>query len=103
MTGDERIEIDEVRDAVGDMLERARDDEAAIGESDQHDLVQILVEDVVHDVADMRAEADLRAGEMNALADAGQAGARHFVSRGAEQGPHMPKAVGAAPSAVNQN
>src|SRR6188768_4069418 len=92
-----------MRDALGDMLERAGDDEAAIGKSDQDDVVEILVQHVIDDVADMRAEADQRAGKVHPLADAGQARARHLVPFGAEQSAHMPEAMGAAPGAVNQD
>ena len=47
----ERVEVDEVANALGDVAKRAGDDAAAVGEADQHDAVEILVEHVVDDVA----------------------------------------------------
>ena len=51
-----------------------RDDEAAIGKAQQHDVLQVLVQHLVDHVAHMRAQVHQRAGQAHALAHAGEAG-----------------------------
>jgi hypothetical protein len=92
-----------MRDARRNVLERAGDDEAAIGKPDQNDVAEILVEDVIDDVADVGAEAHQWAGMVNPFANAGQARRRHVVLSGTKQPAHVPETVRAAPSPVNQN
>src|SRR5437016_4394541 len=67
---DKCIEIDKVRNALRDVLQRAGDDKATIREANENDLVEILVQYVIDDVADVRTEADQRAGKMNPFANA---------------------------------
>src|SRR6267154_4365972 len=55
--GHKCIEIDEMRDALGNMRERAGDNEATVGKADQDDVVEVLVQHVIDHVADMCTEA----------------------------------------------
>jgi hypothetical protein len=45
-----------------------------------HDVPEILVRDRVDDVGDVRGQADLGAGQVHALTDAGKAGREHLVA-----------------------
>ena len=75
---------------------------AAVGEAEQHD-VPVLVEHVVDDVLDVRAERDLRAREVHALADARQARREHLVAGRLQAAPYVAEAVGAGPGAVDED
>ena len=68
----ESIEKDEVTHPVCDMLERAGHDEPAVGEAQQRDLIQILIEDVVDDIADMCTEIDRRARQVCSFTETGK-------------------------------
>jgi hypothetical protein len=48
--------LDEMRDTLGNMRERAGDNEAAVGKPDQDNVVEVLVQHVIDHVADMCAE-----------------------------------------------
>ncbi len=64
---DERIEIDEGFDSLGDAVRRARDDAAAVRVAAEHDVGELLPTNQVHDVGDMRVESDLRRNQVRAL------------------------------------
>ena len=91
------------RDAVGDVLERTGHDEAAVREADQRDLVQVLEQHVVHEVAHVGAQVDQRARQVDALAEAGEARREDRVAGGLQQPPDMAEAVRAAPRAVDED
>ena len=82
-----------MRDTLGNMRERAGDNEAAVGKSDQHDVVEILVQHVIDHVADMGAEAHQRTGKVYPFTNPRQARRRHVVAFGAKQPAHMSKTV----------
>jgi hypothetical protein len=71
-----------VADPIGDMLEGAGHDETAIGESHEDDLVEVFVQHVVDDVADVRRQVHLRARQVDPLADARKARREHVVAGG---------------------
>src|SRR5262249_59867525 len=77
--GHERIQVHQVADPVGDVLERPGDHQPAVGEPQQHDAPQVLIQHRVRDVGDVRGQADLRAGQVRPLTDAGQAGGEDLV------------------------
>ena len=56
------------------------DDESAVGESEQDDDVEILVERLVDHVLHVRRQVHLRARQMGPFADAGQARREHLVT-----------------------
>ena len=103
IVGHERVEVHEVADPLGDVLEGTGDDEPAVGEAEQHDPGQILVQHLVDDVADMGAEVDHRAGEVGPLADAGQARGEHLMARRRQPAPNVTEPVGPAPATVHQH
>jgi hypothetical protein len=92
-----------VPDPFGDVPERPGDHEPAVGEAQQHDAAEILVPDGVDDVGDVRGQAHLRAGQVGALADAGQARREDLVPGRPERAAHLAEAVRAAPRAVDQD
>ena len=73
VVGHERIEIDQLRDAVPRAVGDAGRDHAAIAVADQRDVAQILVLDDVENVLDVGFEIDRRIGQMLALAETGVA------------------------------
>ena len=75
----ESVEINQMADPVSDVLKRAGDNEAPVGKAEQHDVVQVFIQDLVRDIQDVRGEIDLRAAQVRALAQAGQAGCEHLV------------------------
>ena len=89
--------------ALGDVLERAGHHEPAVGEPEQHDGIEILVENLVDDVLDVRAEPDLRACQVHALADAREARREDLMARALQPAPHVPEAVCAGPGPVDEN
>ena len=56
---------------------------------------------MIDHVADVRTEADQRAGKVNSFTDAGQARCRYVVLLRTEQSSHVPKAVCTTPSTVS--
>ena len=102
VAGDERVEVHEVTDAIGDVLQRPRHHHTAVGIPEQHDAVEILVEDLVDDIVDVRAERDLRARQVRALTDAGEAGCEDLVPGRLQAAPHVPEAVRAGPGPVDE-
>ena len=54
------VEEDEVADAVDRPVGGAGDHQAAVAVADEHDVVEVLVEEDVGDVGDVRLEVDVR-------------------------------------------
>ena len=103
VAGHEGVEVDEVADPVGDVGEAAGHHHPAVGEAEQHDAVEVLVEDVVDDVAHVGAEVDLRTAEVGPLAEAGEAGREDVVAGALEPAADVTEAVGAAPRSMHQH
>jgi len=101
--GHERVQVDQVRHPVGDVLEGAGHDHAAIGEAEQHDVGQVLVEDRVHHVEHVGGQVDLRRRQVRALPDAGQGRSEHLMPRLAQRPADQTESPGAAPRPVHQN
>ena len=53
--GHEGVEVHEVAHPVADVVEAAGHDHAAVGEAEEHDLVEVLVEHLVDDVLDVQS------------------------------------------------
>ena len=90
-------------DAIGHVFQAPGDDDPAVGEPDQDDVVQVLVEDHVGDVGDVRGEAHLRARQVGSLADPGQARGEHDVTGGGEETADVPEAVRPFQRSVDQH
>ena len=103
VVGHEGVEVHEVADPLGDVLQRSGDHDPAVGEPEQHDVGEVLVEDLVDDVADVGGEVDLRAHEVDPLADAREARGEHLVALGGQEGPHLAEAVRPTPRTVHQH
>src|SRR4029077_7993892 len=103
VTGHEGIEIDQVTHPVADVLQGPGDHEAPVGEPEQHDAVKILIQDGVDDVGDVGGQAHLRAGEVDALTDTGEARREDLVPGRPERTADLAEAVCAAPRPVHQN
>ena len=101
--GHERVQVDQVRYPVGDVLEGAGHDHAAVGEAEQHDVGQVLVEDRVHHVEHVGGQVDLRRRQVGALSDAGQGRGEHLVPRLAQRPADQTEAPRPAPRPVHQN
>ena len=101
--GHERVQVDQVRYPVGDVLEGAGHDHAAVGEAEQHDVGQVLVEDRVHHVEHVSGQVDLRRRQVGALSDAGQGRGEHLVPRLAQRPADQTEAPRPAPRPVHQN
>ena len=65
--------------------------------------MQILVQDGVDDVGDVGRQAHLRAGEMDALTDTGEARREDFVPGRSERAADLAEPVRASPRPVHQN
>ena len=103
VVGDERVEEHEVADPVGDVGQAAGHDGTPVREPEEHDVVEVLVEDLVDDVGDVRAQRDLGTREVGPFADAGEAGREHVVVLGPQQRSDVTEPVGPAPCAVHQH
>ena len=90
-------------DPLGDVLQRSGDHDPAVGEPEQHDVGEVLVEDLVDDVADVGGEVDLRAHEVDPLADAREARGEHLVALGGQEGPDLAEPVRPTPRTVHQH
>ena len=101
VVGDKRVEIDEVADAIGDVLEGAGHDESAVRETDEHDRREVLVQNVVHDVADVRRQRHLRAREMHPFTNAGEARREHLMPCRVQLSSNAPKHMSTAPPTVH--
>jgi len=99
----ERVQVDQVPDPVADVLQRARDHAPAVGEAEQHDPVEILIQHHVDHIGDVGGQAHLRAGQMDPLADASQAGREHLVPGRSQRRADLTEAVRAAPCAMHQD
>jgi len=75
----EGIEEHDRADRIAHLLGDARDDHAAIGVADQHDVVEVLPFDHVDDVGNVGREIDLAADQVRALAEPGHRGREHLV------------------------
>ena len=58
----------------------ARNDDARVAMTDEHDVHEVLVVEAVHDIHDVRREVDFRAREMDSLAEAGQRRCKDVVA-----------------------
>jgi hypothetical protein len=83
--------------------ERPGDDHPAVGEPEQDDVIEILVQHVVDDVFDVGRQPDLWTGEVNPLAETGERWRGDVVPGVAQHWPHLAEAVRARPGAVNEN
>ncbi len=54
------------------MVDRTRDDATPVGEADENDVAQVLVENVIDDVTDVRREIYQRTREVTSFPDAGE-------------------------------
>ena len=99
----ERVEIDESGNAVGDTVGDAGCHHAAIGMAGQHDLAKTFVVHDVDDVGDVRGQVDACRQEMRALALPGQCRREHGVTACSQQRRDLAVAPAARPSAVNEN
>src|SRR5690606_28313010 len=68
IVGDGGIEKHDMAEAFRDAVHDARDDHASIAMASEHDVVEVLEQDQVYDVVDMRFQIDVRAVEVLALA-----------------------------------
>ena len=87
----------------GDIFQGSGDHESAVGKAEQHDVAQILVLHGVDDIGDVGGQADLRTGEVRALADAGQAWREDLVTCRAQRAADLPEAGRAALGAVHED
>ena len=55
VSGNERIDVDQVRNTFRKVGERSRHDGTAVREADEDELVEILVQHVVDDIGDVRS------------------------------------------------
>ena len=78
---------------VGDVLQGPCHHHPAIGESQQHDLVEILVQHVIDDVLNVRRQRDLRTCQVRALAEPGEARRERLMTGHLEAAPYVAKAV----------
>ena len=85
--------------ALGDPVDDAGDHHAAVAVAGEHHVVQILVEDQVHDVVDVGLQVDVGAVEVFTFAEPGERGAVNGVAIVGEElasGLPLPSARGGA-------
>jgi hypothetical protein len=99
----ERVEVDQVRDSLGEVREGGCHHGTAVGEADQDEIVEVFVEDVVDDVGDVGCQPDAWTGQVHTLTDTGQARRVRLMSRRPQLPPHEVKPVGAVPGPMNQH
>jgi hypothetical protein len=83
--GHERVEIDEVGQALRHPIGDGRHDHAAVALTGQDDPVQVFVAEQVEDVLDVRLQPYLRARQVDALGKAGERGGEDLVPTSTEQ------------------
>jgi len=86
-----------LRDAVGD----AGDDHPAVTMAEKDDVVQVLEKNVVHDVVDVRGEADVRRGRVEMLAKAAERRPVDLPAPELEQRRDFPEVPAAGPRTVD--
>ncbi len=99
----ECVEPDDGRDAVADLLERARARPAAIGMHHQAHVLEVFPFEDVDDIGDVGVEVDVLAHEMRALADARQRRREHLVTLLLQEIGDAPPAPAAMPGPVHQH
>lgn len=82
----ERLDVDQAADAVAEFVSHSGNDHAAIAVPDQDDVGQLLPDDRVDDVGDVRCETDGRRGQMDAFAEPGQRDAIHTMAGSRQDG-----------------
>ncbi len=97
------VEVDAVAGALRRAVGDAGDDHPAIGMADQDRIAQILPEQQVDDIVDMRIEIDAVMDLVGMLAHSGQRRRIDDVPPGLEQPRHWLVAPTAMPAAVDQN
>src|SRR5262249_13375825 len=70
--GQESIQVYDRRDAVVYVLESGRHDHSAVGVAAKNDVAEILPEDFVHYVSDMRSKSDSLARKVGAFPQTAQ-------------------------------
>ena len=101
--GHERVQIDEVVDPIADVVECTGDDHAPVREAQQHHVVQVFVEDRVHDVLNVRRQRNAGVGQVRSFTYAREAGGEHLMARTPQQWAHFSEAVGTTPGSVNED
>ena len=101
--GHECVDIDDMLDAVGHAVGHAGDNHAAVAVTDEHHVVQVFPENDVDDVLNVRAEVNVRAGEIEMFAQAGERWAINGVAVSGEQFAHMFPIPTAAPRAMHDD
>jgi hypothetical protein len=66
------VQVHQPRDALGNPICRARNHDARVAVSQEHDLVEVLELDEVHHVGDVSVYVDVGRGEVRPLAEAGE-------------------------------
>ena len=90
-------------DVLVHLLGDARDDDAAIGVADQHDVLEPLPFDHVDDVGHVGGEIDLGIEQVRALAQPGHGRREHLVAALLQEIGDAPPAPAAVPGAVHQH
>lgn len=91
MAWDQRVEVDEPREAIGDALGDAADDVAVERVADEHDVVERFGLEVCYDVGNPRAEVDGGVVEVRTIAGAGEGdGMWVMAGRAQERGDARP-------------
>jgi hypothetical protein len=103
IAGHQGIEVDQVRHSWRHPVGHAGDDDPAIAMSHQHDILEIFEVQDVHDIADVGGQVNVRGGEMDAFAQAGESWRVHVVSGRAQQRDNLFPAPAAVPSAVDED
>ncbi len=97
------VEVDQLRQALGHPLGHPGDDHPAEAVADQDDVAQVLVLQHVDDVGDEVVEVDGRAGEVDALAEAGAGRGVDVVAGRPQQRRDRVPDEGAGPLAGDQD
>ena len=90
-------------DAFGDVLQRSGDHHPAVGESEQDDLVETLVQHLIDDVLNVRRQRDLRTRQVRALAESREARRERLVAGRLQAAPDVAEAVCTRPGAVDED
>ena len=94
--GDEGVDVDQAGQALRHALGHPGDDGAPVAVPDQEDVLEVLVDEDVHDVLDVGVQPDRRRGEVDPLAEAGEAHPEHLVPGLLEQRGERPPLPGPA-------
>ena len=99
----ERVEKDEFANAIGDVCQGRRHDRASVRVTDQNDVTEVLEQHEINDVINVGREIDLRANQVNSLADPRQARREDFVTVDSQEPSNLPPAMSATPTPVNKD